>query len=68
MTAACPTSGTVFSAASRFAGLTFLPPEVMISSFLRSMIAQIALIVELADIAGMKPAVDDGLGRLVGLR
>ncbi len=33
---AWPTSGIVLSAASRLAGLTFLPPAVMISSFLRS--------------------------------
>ena len=36
MAAAWPMSGIVFSAASRFAGLMFLPPEVMISSFFRS--------------------------------
>ncbi len=38
MAAAWPTSGIVFSAASRLAGLMFFPPEVMISSFLRSTI------------------------------
>ena len=38
MAAAWPTSGIVLSAASRLAGLMFLPPEVMISSFLRSTI------------------------------
>ena len=36
MAAAWPTSGIILSAASRLAGLMFLPPAVMISSFLRS--------------------------------
>ena len=35
---ACPTSGIIFNAASRLAGLMFFPPDVMISSFLRSTI------------------------------
>ena len=38
MAHAWPTSGIIFSAASRLAGLMFLPPAVMISSFLRSTI------------------------------
>src|SRR5215475_13295581 len=37
-TQAWPTSGSDFSSASMFAGETFLPPEVMISSFFRSTI------------------------------
>ena len=36
ITHAWPISSWAFSAASRFAGETFLPPAVMISSFLRS--------------------------------
>ena len=38
MAHACATSGIIFSAASRFAGLMFFPPAVMMSSFLRSTI------------------------------
>ena len=38
MAHAWPMSGIVFSADSRLAGLMFLPPDVMISSFLRSTI------------------------------
>ena len=37
-TQACPISGCALSAASRLAGETFLPPAVMMSSFLRSTI------------------------------
>ena len=59
-------SGTVFSAASRLAGLMFLPPAVMMSSFLRSTIAQVAVVVELADVAGVERAVGvERLGRLL---
>jgi hypothetical protein len=38
MTAACPMSGAAFKAASMLAGEMFLPPAVMMSSFLRSTI------------------------------
>ena len=64
---AVPTSGCALSFASRFAGEMFLPPAVMISSFLRSTILQVALVVELADVAGVEPAVGvDRLGGLLG--
>ncbi len=66
---AWPTSGMDLSSASRLAGLMFLPPAVMISSFLRSTTLEVAVFVDLADVAGVQPAVVvEGLGRLLGLR
>ena len=44
-------------------GATYLPPEVLIRSFLRSVILQEAALVDLADVAGVQPAVaSSGLG------
>ena len=41
---------------STFCGATYLPPEVLIRSFLRSVTLQVA-VDELADVAGVQPAV-----------
>ena len=61
-------SGNALSAASRFAGEMFLPPAVMMSSFLRSTILQVAVVVEHADVAGVQPAVVvEHLGGLLGV-
>jgi hypothetical protein len=49
---------------SSTAGATFLPPAVTMSSFLRPVIRQEAVSVELADVAGVEPAVR--LDRLLG--
>ena len=50
-----------------FAGDMFFPPALMISSFLRSTMLQVAVVVELADVAGVEPAVGvDRLARLLG--
>ena len=48
-----------------FAGDMFLPAALMIISFLRSTIFRIAVVVELADVARVQPAV--GIDRLGGL-
>ena len=50
-----------------FFGAMFLPPAVMMISFLRPVIAEEAVLVELAEIAGVEPAVDEGLGGGLGL-
>ena len=49
------------------AGARFLPPAVMIRCFLRSVMRRIPLRVELADVAGLEPAVDDRLGGRLGV-
>ena len=55
------------SVASMFAGDMFLPAALMISSFLRSTIVHVAVLVDLADVAGVQPAVGvDRLGGLLG--
>ena len=49
-------------------GVMFLPPAVMMMSFMRSVMLHIALGIEHPDVAGVQPAVGiDGLGGLVGL-
>ena len=45
---------------------TFSPPEMM-TSFLRSEIVSVVLVVDGAAVAGVEPPVLDGVGRLVGL-
>ena len=51
------TSGCARSRSSSTAGATFLPPAVTMSSFLRPVIVQEAVVVELPDVAGVEPAV-----------
>ena len=58
----------VLSAASRLAGLTFLPPGRDDQLLLAIDDAQVAVVVELADVAGVEPPVGQRLGRLVRAR
>src|SRR5437667_3479898 len=55
ITTAWLTCGWSLSRFSIFCGATYLPPEVLIRSFLRS-VMQEAVRVELADVAGVEPA------------
>ena len=55
------------SIASIGCGAIFLPPDVTSRSFLRSVIAQVALVVDRADVAGVEPAVAHRVGRRVRL-
>ena len=50
------TSALARSRSSSTAGATFLPPAVTISSFLRPGDREVAVVVELADVAGVEPA------------
>ena len=56
---ASSTSGSARSRSSIGCGAIFLPPDVTSSSFLRSVMLQVAVLVERADVAGVEPAVDD---------
>ena len=58
------TSGWARIRSSSTAGATFLPPAVTMSSFLRPVMRRIAVVVELAEVAGVEPAV--GVERLGG--
>ena len=61
-------NGDVFSRFSIGAGATNLPPAVFSSSFLRSVIDQVAVVIQLADVAGAEPAVRrKNFARLFGL-
>ena len=51
------TSGWARIRSSSTAGATFLPPAVTMSSFFRPVIVQVAVVVELAQVAGVEPAV-----------
>ena len=59
---ACETQRDFFRSFSRFAGLRFLPPEVMMISFLRPVIDEKAVSVEPAEIACVQPALDERPG------
>ena len=48
-----------------FAGVRFLPPAVMMMSFLRPVIEQVAVLVERAEVARVQPAVVDRAAGLV---
>ena len=62
-TAACSISGDAVSSSSTRVGATFLPVESTISSFLRPRIDEEAIGIELAEVAGVEPAVADHFGR-----
>ena len=61
-TRTCPTSGFARSRSSSTAGATFLPPAVTMISFLRPVMLQEPVVVELADVTGAEPAVGHRLG------
>ena len=63
MTATSATAGCEKSASSTSIDDTFSPP-VMITSFLRSVIDEVALVVERAAVAGVEPAVADAHPRV----
>ena len=62
---ACEIQRDCLRSFSRFAGVRFLPPAVMMMSFLRPVIVEEAVLVERAEVAGVQPAVDDRAERRV---
>ena len=48
-------------------GVTFLPPAVMMMSFMRSVMVRNPSCVEEADVTGVEPPVGDRLRRLLGI-